>query len=178
MQRDEVHLSLVIRSRLQGNWAWQVGGNLKPKNIINQSINQTVMSAAALMFWYLKTNLMLVHQRWRHMHCLRPSSARFRAWRSCLACGSRGRAGSVRTRYPSWSIGPSRPGHRYHNGRHMPAARTLTDNTNPLFHASGLYHHVLQLGKTLPFLSPKSFGSNFTTPSVKVVSVFSLYLVY
>ncbi|XP_029704069.1 proto-oncogene DBL isoform X2 [Takifugu rubripes] len=27
---------------------------------------------------------------------------------------------------------------------------------------------MLQLGKTLPFLSPKSFGSNFTTPSVKL----------
>lgn len=62
----------------------------------------------------------------------------------------------------------------------MPAARTLTDNTNPLFPTGGLHHHTLQLGKTLPFLSPKSFGSNFTTPSVKVdmiVSGFGLYLV-
>ncbi|XP_056911391.1 proto-oncogene DBL isoform X3 [Takifugu flavidus] len=36
---------------------------------------------------------------------------------------------------------------------------------------------MLQLGKTLPFLSPKSFGSNFTTPSVKTSFPGNLHLI-
>lgn len=125
---------------------------------------------AAVVLRYPKTSVAIVPQRWTDTRCRRPSSAGFRAWRSGWAFGSRGRAGSSSARYPSWSTGPSRPGHRYRNGRHRPAAQTLrAQNAEPWLHADGFYHRLLQLGKTLllllPFLSPKSFGSSFTTPS-------------
>lgn len=75
--------------------------------------------------WVLKSDLD-IPQNWKDTCCLQPSSAGCHAWRSGWACGSQGRSGRAGSRCPSWSTGPSHPGHHYHNGRHTPAAQTLS----------------------------------------------------
>lgn len=120
-------------------------------------------------------------QNWMGVRCPQPSSSESHAWCSGRACGFQGRSGRDVSRCPSWSTGPSHPGHHYRNGRHMPAAQILSTNNirfivlwwslrfgkmNWIEYRMGVYTVLM-----LPFLSPKSAVSSFTTPSVKVIEL-------
>lgn len=73
-----------------------------------------------------------IPRRWRGTSCLQPSSAGSHASRLRPACGSQGRSARAWSRCPSGSTGPSRPGHRSRNGRHTPAAQTLSTHHSRL----------------------------------------------
>lgn len=58
----DVYLSLVIRSRLQGNRAWQVGWNLESKNIVNPT-KPKFQQQSCIVLHHLESNLTIVPQR-------------------------------------------------------------------------------------------------------------------
>lgn len=100
-----------------------------PKNSSKSSKPLIYLRVWGLKPFKVTSERVTVPRKRKDMCCLQPSSAGCRAWGSGWACGSRGRSGHAGSRCPSWSTGPSHPGRHYHNGRHMPAAQTLSTHS-------------------------------------------------
>lgn len=123
---------------------------------------------------YLSSHYILRKRKGRN--CLQLSSVRCHAWRSALVCCFPGKSVSAGSRCPSWSTGPSHPGRHFHNGRHRPSARKLSARKAADISIQTVLSNESCRFKVffLPFLSPKSVVSTFTTPSETEVFIVNI----